>query len=416
MKNNKKIIIVYLYSYIFRKFHWIQNECKYYKKFSNLEIHELYKIEHPHISHFKKLNFIENKYIKTFNNYREWKLHFINLINSSKKNNKKILVIKGEALSFVGILISFFLKKNKIDYVTFSSPAIPDYKTKSTDKNYISQIIFKFMNLIANTNYCLIVLKNIFVKKIEYYMNLKPVAIFASGKKWMNYLKLNIKNVKLIPIHSLDYSNYIINKNNIKRLVAQDYAVFINLADLGKESLSDTNIFKKNSSWIKKDREWHYNLNKFFYKIEKLFNLKVVIALHPKSEITKINQATFDYRKLFYNKTPDLVKYCKFVITIGSTAVSYAAIYKKPVLYICSNESKKDFSFYNYQIFLKNFLDSKILNINNLNIKKNDVLNYNINEKKYFLYKKNYLSCVKNSLPNYKIFYNNFLKNYQNNL
>jgi hypothetical protein len=97
---------------------------------------------------------------------------------------------------------------------------------------------------------------------------------------------------------------------------------------------------------------------------------------------------------------------------MGSTAVSYAVIYKKPIVYIYSDESKKDYSTHKYHNFLKNFLDSKRLNIKNININKKDVINYNVNKKKYFLYKKNYLSCVNNNLPNYKIFYNNFFKQY----
>jgi hypothetical protein len=184
------------------------------------------------------------------------------------------------------------------------------------------------------------------------------------------------------------------------------------LPDLGKESLTDANIFKKNLSWIQNQNEWYNNLNKFFDKLEELFKLKVVIALHPKSEITNINKTAFNGRRLFLGKTQELVKYCKFAITMGSTAVSYAVIYKKKVLYIYSDGSKKDYSIDRYHDFLKSFLDAKRLNINNTNIKKKDVINSQINTKKYFFYKQNYLSCKKNNLPNYKIFYNEFIKEY----
>ena len=81
MNSNKKLLIIYLYPYIFRKFHWEQNELKYYKQFADIEIHELYKIEHPHISSFAKVSFAEDKYIKTFSSFREWKLNFLNIIS-----------------------------------------------------------------------------------------------------------------------------------------------------------------------------------------------------------------------------------------------------------------------------------------------------------------------------------------------
>lgn len=412
MNSKKKLLIIYLYPYIFRKFHWEQNELKYYKEFADVEIHELYKIEHPSISCFNKLSFSENKYIKTFTCFREWKLYFFNIIAFAKKKNKKILVIKPEAHTFFGLKLSFFLKKNHINYVYFSTPAIPDYKTQALNVNFLLKIIFKLFNFVRMPIYSLIILKNIIIKKIEVYLNLMPLAIFASGKKWINYLKENIKNTKIFSIHSLDYSNFIINSYKKKRLVKQDYAVFINLPDLGKKSLTDANIFKKNLSWIKNEHEWYYNLNKFFDKLEELFKLKIVIALHPKSEITKINKTTFNRRRLFLGKTQDLIKYCKFAITMGSTAVSYAVIYKKPVLYIYSDVSKKDYSIDRYHDFLKSFLNSKRLSINNTNIKKKDVINHNLNIKKYLLYKQNYLSCKKNNLPNYQIFYKEFIKDY----
>lgn len=412
MNSKKKLIIIYLYPYIFRKFHWEQNEFKYYKQFADIEIHELYKIEHPHISSFVKSSFVEDKYIKTFSCFREWKLYFLNIIASAKKKNKKILVIKSEAHTFFGLKLSIFLKKNNINFIYFSTPAIPDYRTKASNVNFVLKIILKLFNFIRMPTYSLIVLKNNIIKKIELYLNLTPLAIFASGKKWIIYLKKKIKNTKLFSVHSLDYSNFIRNRYKKKKLVNQDYAVFINLPDLGKKSLTDANIFKKNLYWIKNEHAWYYNLNKFFDKLEELFKLKIVIALHPKSEITNISKTTFNGRRLFLNKTHDLVKYCKFAISMGSTAVSYAVIYKKPVLYIYSDESKKDYSIDRYHDFLKSFLDSKRLSINNTNIKKKDIINYNVNIKKYLLYKQNYLSCKKGNLPNYQIFYNEFIKDY----
>ena len=52
MNIKKKLLIIYLYPYIFRKFHWEVNEFKYYKEFADIEIHELYKVEYPHLSNF----------------------------------------------------------------------------------------------------------------------------------------------------------------------------------------------------------------------------------------------------------------------------------------------------------------------------------------------------------------------------
>ena len=75
---------------------------------------------------------------------------------------------------------------------------------------------------------------------------------------------------------------------------------------------------------------------KLIDKIEKKYNAKVVIACHPKSNY-KIEDNFFNNRTLINHKTENLIKFSKFVITHGSTAISYAILYEKPILTILAN-------------------------------------------------------------------------------
>ena len=76
-------------------------------------------------------------------------------------------------------------------------------------------------------------------------------------------------------------------------------------------------------------------MNEFFDKFEKKFQTKIIIAGHPN---TKKTHDFFNKRKIFYNKTAQLVKKCKYVISHHSTSVSYAVLSYKPIIFIYNKQ------------------------------------------------------------------------------
>ena len=69
-----------------------------------------------------------------------------------------------------------------------------------------------------------------------------------------------------------------------------------------------------------------------FKKIEKKFESKIVVAAHPRVDISDYNNF-FKGREVFYSKTIDLVKNCKCVLAHTSTAISYAVIFKNQLYF-----------------------------------------------------------------------------------
>ena len=70
-------------------------------------------------------------------------------------------------------------------------------------------------------------------------------------------------------------------------------------------------------------------------------NLKIIIAAHPKSD----EEGPLDYlgnRLAIIDKTEELIKGSEFVVSGSSTALAFAIIYKKPIFFIYSNETKED--------------------------------------------------------------------------
>jgi hypothetical protein len=70
----------------------------------------------------------------------------------------------------------------------------------------------------------------------------------------------------------------------------------------------------------------------FFEAIESKLGCEVVVAAHPRSSYEH-RPDYFGGRKIFFGKTHQLVKQSKGVITHGSTSVSFAVIYKKPIFF-----------------------------------------------------------------------------------
>ena len=121
---------------------------------------------------------------------------------------------------------------------------------------------------------------------------------------------------------------------------------------------------------------------------------------HPKTSYKK-NDLTFGGRNVVYGKTLELVRNSDFVITRQSTAISYAIFFKKPVIFIYSNELKKD----SLAMAGVNKI-SKLLNTNPINIDENleDISKYlNVDKLCYEEYIKNYLTSTNSSKTNAQI-------------
>ena len=143
------------------------------------------------------------------------------------------------------------------------------------------------------------------------------------------------------------------------------------------------------------------NLNNFFNQIEKKLKLKILIAAHPRSNPKLKVDRELGKRKSYYGKTFELTKKAKFIISWGSTALSYAIMLKKPILFIhSSSQQKKNVSGSKFSEFF-----SKILNCNRMDIDnsfKNFDINQSISTSSYNDFTENYI-ISKKSIPNYKI-------------
>lgn len=140
--------------------------------------------------------------------------------------------------------------------------------------------------------------------------------------------------MKIIETHCLDYDLVLNNKNN-KKIINKKYVVFLD------QNLLNHTDFIREKIELKISREEYYEeLNTLFDKIESQFSLSVVIAAHPRANTDQYH-ILFKNRDILYGNTSLLVRDCEFCITHYSTAINFAVIYNKPILFVTSNQLMK---------------------------------------------------------------------------
>lgn len=130
---------------------------------------------------------------------------------------------------------------------------------------------------------------------------------------------------KVVPFNLCDYDHFINVQNTYSKPISGKYAVFLDinlpyqsdLAICGLPAVDAKNYFE--------------SLNNFFDILEKKSDLKVVVAAHPKS---KYGSEVFGARECHRMVTAELVKDAEYVITHTSTAISYAVLNVKPIIFI----------------------------------------------------------------------------------
>ena len=173
-----------------------------------------------------------------------------------------------------------------------------------------------------------------FLKRIAESMfarNLPKYAFLGveMNEKWEHYLPNNRK----IYIHSFDYDRYLETKSD-KNAVGK-YIVYID-SGFGNKDMNEL-VSGVNNPWRGKSKIWD-KLEMVFDKLEDYFHLPIIVAGHPH---TKYSSKLLCKRKIFFDKTPELVANSKFVIMQWSTIVSLALLFKKDILVLIDNDFKK---------------------------------------------------------------------------
>jgi len=208
----------------------------------------------------------------------------------------------------------------------------------------------------------------------------------------------NPSSKTILETHCLDYDLVLKNKYNLRH-IDKKYVVF-----LDQYLLNHTDFIREKVKLKISIDEYYEQLNTLFDKIENQFGFSVVIAAHPRANINDY-QILFKNRGIIYGNTALLVRDCEFCITHYSTAVNFAVIYNKPIVFVTSNQLiKHDIDKY-IQLFSTTLGQSQI----NLSLSYELPQVFDVNEESFQNYKLKYIKKNHIEMITWEIFYEQYL-------
>ena len=202
-------------------------------------------------------------------------------------------------------------------------------------------------------------LNHIVLKYLIKFFSVKSADYFAlaGGNEAMAVGPLISDKTNIQHIHASDYDIYLKTKNKPTTATNGNYIVFI---DQYLPFHPDMQISKQ--SFYLDPNIYYKGLRKIFDSIEKKTNYHVVIAAHPKASY-KENQDYFGGRKIIYGfNSSAIISRAKLVILHYSTAINYSIIYRKPILFVTSDELIKS-GLGRYVDNLAQYFSSDVVNV-----------------------------------------------------
>jgi len=393
----KKKALIILSSINIRNFEIKRYEFKYLKKKIYVEFHHFHNFLNKGLKNSFSNQITKKKYIYGFNSVYKWKKRILFLRKKYPNLFVFNILMKDK---FKEILILHLIKELRIKRIDYSQSSI----FKANEKlSFFSNLIRKSKNLFSiwYINWFIIYQKIKILNFLQLLFNINPDFILSAGRKNSLTLKKKFHNKKNIIIKEFsifDRSSFLLNKNS-KKIIKENYCVFlgfpnIELADRNYIGLKETKFDNLHPDTLFK------LLNNFFYDFEKYNKTKIVIASHPKAK-SQIDSLNFGGRTSFYDKTCELVKYCRATIGMHTVSISFSMLYKKPHFFIYNNSTLKNNK--NFLFRFANLISSTAVNIEKYNKDEIFLKKKKINLFKYNKYVKDYLSDVSDNKPNYKV-------------
>lgn len=196
---------------------------------------------------------------------------------------------------------------------------------------------------------------------IMYFFNAKFTFSLSNLKKSHYFSKKTIKVSHMFHEQIIDFEN----KDDF--LINENYGLFIDqFIPFHPNRNMPANI---------NPLKYYNQINYLFELLEKTTKSRIKIALHPRNDL---NNGGFDKRDTYKYETVRLIKHSRFVIFHDSLSIIYAIFYKKPMLFI-TTQDMKDSSKYKFDIInqekLASYFNLNLLLLDNTDFSKLDIVN-----------------------------------------
>jgi hypothetical protein len=259
------------------------------------------------------------------------------------------------------ILVRFYLGKLWSHVIGFENGGVPICQKSDHSVGEVS-IWWNRLGYLKNPK--------IFILKVYMFLSAKAGILLAdlnthvlvAGSDWeiLAKNKYSRNHPKIIEGHSCDYSSMFFKNSDMNFQVGLgDIAVFL-------EPPVPLFVGDEPVGWSKlkiTPNKWFSSFVTFFEHIEKSMGVRVVIAAHYKTNHPS-PCTYYGNRQVVYNKTKELIECCSLVITINSTAISYAISLNKPLIFLITDEWKIDTSRMRETTMLAEASGATIINTN----------------------------------------------------
>ena len=251
------------------------------------------------------------------------RMQFIVLFN----NNKNSIVLPQMPLRKDTLFIFSYLTEHKIKYGYYDLGKYPVPIKPLLYKIYLLFLYpILFIKRIVNT----------IIDKIDFKIKtiniIPPNFIVIGGTSTDNNSESNkLGTTYYVKAHAFDYDIYLNCKNNhYTEMPTTKYAVYLDSYQQHPDGKYDKSRFPPESPCSAED--YYPPINKFLSEFERLFKLKIIVSAHPRSNYGKDNP--FEGRDVIEGHSAELVSGADVVLLHGSTAINYAILYKKPIIFL----------------------------------------------------------------------------------
>lgn len=278
---------------------------------------------------------------------------------------RKALVDDGSgfALDYVGpfspkaILLFNELKARNIKIVVVDSGAYPSPEATFGEISMMQKILraLRYGGIRGHLNARIISLL------LKLLPDQTPDYALVAGKSWQSNPRINAAREK-IPAHSFDYEQALgvdpdqqFSHDKYIVYLDEDIAGHEDNAEMGFSNPASVNIF-------------YPKLLMFFSGLEQISGLPVIISGYPSTDRAK-RSGEFCNREIYFGKTASLVQGASLVLAHASTAISYAVIWRKPIVFLTSFEISNSW----YQPWIEapqHLLKASLVNIDVVDVEK----------------------------------------------
>lgn len=246
-------------------------------------------------------------------------------ISSIERITTQDIVVSIIPFKIESLFIYRALSKTKTPYSVFAANSLPHPSTKNS-----FSILRKIRNITKKN-----ILSLIFLHLPFKWMGVKSTSIVLAGGKESNPVNFPVdRNSTTLWIHTLDYDIYL-DYLKMPLEIDEKMAVFLD------EYLPFHPDYTYSGLPVPEDVESYYaGLNSFFSDLESRHGFHVVIAAHPRSQYDK-HPDYFGGRDVLIENTVELVARAGLVICHSSTSINFAVLFRKPIIFITSNQIQK---------------------------------------------------------------------------